>query len=237
MLNDQDSHGNTILHRAIDFGNIRLCRLILEKGAKVNVCRDNFATPLHIAASAGDLELVKLLVSHGANIEALNLTSETPLHKAAKHSRTTVIEFLVKEGADIDADEQNNKTPLILASANVSKESLASARTLLDNNADLTQIDSSEKTALHWAAEENVIEVMKLLLEKVSKSKKLRYLIEATDRFANTPLHIAAKKGFRPIVNLLIQNGALVDCANDEELTPLHLATIKGYHKVRNWEP
>ena len=51
-------------------------------------------------------------------------------------------------------------------------------------------------------------------------------LIEQTDRFDNTPLHIAAKNGFKHIVDLLIAHNADVDCCNDEELTPLHLGAL-----------
>ena len=38
--------------------------------------------------------------------------------------------------------------------------------------------------------------------------------------------------GYRQIVKLLLENGANVDCVNDEHLTPLHLAVTKGHLKV-----
>ena len=55
--------------------------------------------------------------------------------------------------------------------------------------------------------------------------------MEQCDRFENTPLHIAAKKGFKHIVKLLLEYGAYECPCNDEELTPLHLAAINGNKK------
>ena len=232
MINDQDNQGQGVLHRAVDFGHYEMCSLLLKKGAKVNLCRENFATPLHLAATTGDLEIVKLLVSHGANLEALNIASETPLHRASRYIRVDIIKYLLGKGCNIDADDQNNKTPLILASANCSKEAVAAVQALLISDADITQVDSTEKSAIYWAAEENAVDVLKLLLEKTKEEASLQYLIEQTDRFDNTPLHVSAKKGFRLVVNMLIEYNANVDCCNDEELTPLHLAAINGNHKV-----
>ena len=127
---------------------------------------------------------------------------------------------------------QDAATPLIMAAYNGSPEAVETVRLFLDNNADISALDSSDRSALYWAAHENAGDVLEVLIEKIQEKPELRYLIEQPDRFENTPLHIAAKKGFRHIVQILIDNDAEVDCCNDEELTPLHLAAINGNKKV-----
>ena len=72
----------------------------------------------------------------------------------------------------------------------------------------------------------NAYAVLKVLLLKLSEKPSVSYLLEQADRFDNTPMHIAAKKGYRHIVQLFIDNNADVDCCNDEDLTPLHLASV-----------
>ena len=60
-------------------------------------------------------------------------------------------------------------------------------------------------------------------------------LIEERDRYDNTPLHIASKKGFKKVVKLLLKFGAVPDPCNDEELTPLHLAALNGHTKYAHF--
>lgn len=46
----------------------------------------------------------------------------------------------------------------------------------------------------------------------------------------STPLHWAARFGFQALARLLLQNGALPNCEDDEGKTPLHYAAIGGGH-------
>ena len=55
------------------------------------------------------------------------------------------------------------------------------------------------------------------------------FQIDVGDRYDNTPLHVAAMKGYTGIVKMLIERGAKLDAVNDEELTPLHLCAQNGH--------
>lgn len=231
IINDQDNQGQGILHLAVDTGHYNTCCLVIEKGANVNLCKSGFSTPLHLAAATGNTDIVKLLVASGADIESLNIVLETPLHKAALFNRPEVAKFLLETRCSVDACNQDNETPLIVAAANGNLETL---QVLLEYNANLHIVDTTEKSAIFWAAEENSVEVLKLLLGHVQKSDSscVDDLVNQMDRFENTPLHIAAEKGFKHVVELLLDTGADVDACNDEELTPLHLASMNGRKKV-----
>jgi 26S proteasome non-ATPase regulatory subunit 10 len=61
----------------------RIARLILERGAKVNVRNDEGRTALHWAAEEGQEEVVGILVEFGGDINARNMFGFTPLHAAA----------------------------------------------------------------------------------------------------------------------------------------------------------
>ena len=60
--------------------------------------------------------------------------------------------------------------------------------------------------------------------------------VNARDGWKRTPLHYAAEEGHRPVVELLIKNGANVNLKDDETdargETPLHLAAAKGHVPV-----
>ncbi|XP_066929827.1 transient receptor potential cation channel subfamily A member 1 homolog isoform X2 [Clytia hemisphaerica] len=230
IINDKNVEGESLLHLAVANDDYRTCCLVIEKGADVNLCRDGFITPLHLAATSGSVEICKLLVASKADLEAQNEDLQTPLHKAARNNRTGVVEFLLSKGCDINAYDNENQTPLMLAVGNGHKETV---EILLSHDADLSIVDLYEKSVIFCAAEENAIEVLKLLLEKTkSRENDFEVMINQVDRFENTPLHAASLHGYIHIVSLLLDYGADIDVWNDEDNTPLHLACIHGNKKV-----
>jgi ankyrin repeat protein len=56
--------------------------------------------------------------------------------------------------------------------------------------------------------------------------------VNAKDKLGETPLHIAAVRGFQEITALLIAGGADVNARNGRELTPLHAAAWGGYKET-----
>ena len=90
------------------------------------------------------------------------------------------------------------------------------------------------KTALHWAYENDFVDIVQLLLEKGSS-------LASHDRYGETPLHYAADSGRTEIVEILLQRGPDVKVKDDRERTALscardnfHIDTIKVM--FREWE-
>ncbi len=71
------------------------------------------------------------------------------------------------------------------------------------------------RPALHWAAENGLTEIARLLLDQGSD-------VNARDNFSNTPLHLAVR--FPEMVQLLLARGAQAGARNAFGNTPLHLA-------------
>jgi hypothetical protein len=72
----------TCLLLAARVGSDECCRLLLDKGASVNVEGHGAMTALHWAARQGTTDCVKLLLRHGANVWAESREGFTPLHCA-----------------------------------------------------------------------------------------------------------------------------------------------------------
>jgi len=91
------------LHRAV--GDVRLVRLLLDKGADPNVINYRGMTPLHVAAAAGETESAELLLSRKAKLNALDFGKRTPLDAvgtapgATKQQSATTRKVLVERGA------------------------------------------------------------------------------------------------------------------------------------------
>jgi ankyrin repeat protein len=78
------TNGVAALHNAVTNDDFMMAKLLLNRGADVNITTDNLGnTALHIAAVHGSLRLIKLLVSRGAKIDAVNSEGCTPLFWAS----------------------------------------------------------------------------------------------------------------------------------------------------------
>lgn len=85
----------TPLHAASMAGRTEVVKLLIEKGANVNIQTDpQKYAPIHSASFGGHLETVKLLVEKGASIELRNYRNELPIETAIRQNQVEVINYL-----------------------------------------------------------------------------------------------------------------------------------------------
>ena len=56
-------------------------------------------------------------------------------------------------------------------------------------------------------------------------------LVDESDRYDNSPLHEAARRGYLTVIEKLLQAGSLIDNKNEDEDTALHVAAEAGQVK------
>lgn len=108
-------NGVTPIHYAIDFGDIGLVNLLLERGADVNMKSESGLTPLHLCASRNQLDIAKVLLEKGAKVNDTNCTGETPLHLAAAQGHKDMVALLLGHGAFIDPANRYGLSPVFIA--------------------------------------------------------------------------------------------------------------------------
>ena len=94
-----------------------MVKLLIQKGANVNIKTFDNMTSLHIAAENGHKNVVEYLVKNGANIEAMTDKKWTPIHCAVnarvdKYKYLSTVEFLIKNGANVNSQDNDGFTPL-----------------------------------------------------------------------------------------------------------------------------
>lgn len=123
-----DTTGATPLLLAAQAVDVRLLRLLLDRGADPRLATATGTTPLMAAAGIGydegrhtwwtepaALEAVRLLTSLGGDVNAVDQSGNTPLHGAALTGANSVVRFLVEQGARLDATNKDGMTPLTIA--------------------------------------------------------------------------------------------------------------------------
>ncbi|KAH8702925.1 ankyrin repeat-containing domain protein [Phaeosphaeriaceae sp. PMI808] len=99
----------------------QVVKLLLARGANVQVTALDGRTVLHNTARTGDADLVRSVVEHGTDVCAVTSDGETALHSVCDLSsasnpkmaqRLAIIHILLDHGANVNARDQTGSTPL-----------------------------------------------------------------------------------------------------------------------------
>jgi len=98
----------------------------------------------------------------------------------------------------------------------------AAVRDLLNQKADVNKAQGDGMTALHWAASNDDLELIQMLLDAGANVKA------ETRLGAVTPLFMACKNGAAPIIEALLKAGASATAPDAHGTTPLMIAAAAG---------
>ncbi|RDL42485.1 uncharacterized protein BP5553_02464 [Venustampulla echinocandica] len=201
-----------------DEGFLESAKLLLERGAGIEVQGVGNRSPLCYAARKGHVELCRLLLEHHADPNTSN-SSQPILHDCAEAGNLEVVKLLVDNGAIVDAVDWTNGTALLNAS---NKGHLAVASYLIDSGADVNHEDDiNNLTPIFYAAQSGYTELVRLLIEKKAD------MLHPNPR-GFTPLNLCFD--FAETAKALLDAGAVVDgCYSEYGCTPLILAA-SGNH-------
>jgi hypothetical protein len=120
------------------------CKVLIEKGARVNAKNSNRNTALHYAARYGQDNTAKLLLDHGAMANVKNSNGWTPLHEAANNGHVKLAKLLLQQGkADGNSRGVGGYTPLHEAAI---KGHVSMVHLLLDHGANVLAKNNEGKT-------------------------------------------------------------------------------------------
>uniref|UniRef100_A0A8D0PIU4 NF-kappa-B inhibitor zeta n=2 Tax=Sus scrofa TaxID=9823 RepID=A0A8D0PIU4_PIG len=221
MLDIKEHNGQSAFQVAVAANQHLIVQDLVNLGAQVNTTDCWGRTPLHVCAEKGHSQVLQA-IQKGAvrsnqfvDLEATNYDGLTPLHCAVMAHNAVVHEL------------QRNQQP---HSPEV-QELLLKNKSLVDTIKGLIQMGAaveakdrkSGRTALHLAAEEANLELIRLFLELPSCLS----FVNAKAYNGNTALHVAASLQYRvtqlDAVRLLMRKGADPSTRNLENEQPVHL--------------
>lgn len=165
----QNESGETLLHElcglpASSKGVVQLARILIQRGAKVNVASaGGSSTPLSEAVYRGNTELAQVLIRAGADVNWKGSDGNL-LHRVFATGRygddtrgLDIVRVLVDSGIDVNFRNQDGDTPLHLVLRNVYdrdfRDPVEAAELLILNGADVNSKDKGGNTPLHLVAE------------------------------------------------------------------------------------
>jgi ankyrin repeat protein len=250
---DPDMNAEVI--RAVKRGDIQAVSSLLDNGGNVSAAQNDGTSAIAWAVYHNNDDLVDLLVNYGdgADINAPNEYGVNPLHLACMNQDAEMVSKLLRAGADPNNAKWTGETPLMTC-ANTG--TLAAVRALLDNGADVNAVESTQlQTALMWAAAEKYSEVVALLIERGANIHAVSKLIPEAEPFhVETPgsmgmnfahtlrfrkytggftaLLFAAQQGDMASTRTLLDAGADINFATEEEGSALVIASAAGHEEL-----
>jgi len=242
-LNPQDYNGVTPINWVLDAhefeGKEIIVRALLEAGADPNAADKNGNAVLYSLIVSTDLpgylDLVRLAVRSGADPCRLGYGKKSILHSALDShyyaneafksavKLTELLDILLSNGADVDLRDADGSTALFAA---LEQRQEDVARYLVARGASARATDKEGRTLLHVLAE--FTEPASDGLWRMAGGADL----DAQDRNGNTALNLAAGNDASfDAVRRLVEMGADLGIANDDELAPRGTATQRGAKK------
>ena len=215
-----------------------LVKVMVEKGAKINVENKSKRTPLFIAMGEGYGKTVEILEKAGANKNPIDEYGKTPLHYAADKCNGKAVSYLIKKGFDVNAKDKRGATPLHYAKFayglnihNYSEEQKDAIRFLLsagavDKSLRERKTKKSVKTELSRQKEhireriDYFISYNKLnLLKQIIKEHP--WVINYKDNKGETPIFSACCLDSAQIARCLVDKGADINIRNKKGEPPI----------------
>jgi len=170
-------------------GDLMKVTLLVEDGIDVNTGDYDQRTALHLAASEGQLDVVKFIAEcDDAKLSPVDRWGGTPVDDAMRCGHSDVAEFLIKQGAlkgRMSQARPLGATELCDAVARGDETELK--RLVLQEKVDVNACDYDRRSALHLAAVEGKLQLVKCLIDELRASPVL------ADRWGFRPLDDAMR--------------------------------------------
>ena len=220
------AEGCRFLHMVALGNDLEVKRMVSKRQQIVNFRDYDRRTALHVAASEGHLDLCEFLIKHGAKVNRSDRWGGSPLDDAHRHNHIDCADFLLSVGGKFGSTSY--ATNFITAAA---EGDVAEVKMLLrTGDIDINQCDYDKRTALHLAAGEGHIDVVKYLCTAGVN-------VNVLDRWNNRPLDDAQSNAHDECIKVLQRYGANYGTTDPSSLGREALIDLfEQYCKMRNGE-
>ena len=218
-----ESQGWELLQAATR-GQVHVVRDLLDHGVDARVVDNKGHSALYKAVEHRHSSVARcLLRARGKDLLRQKdiAWGDTPLHKAASLGHTTIIQQLLQYGPDIEDQQKEGKTALFVAADSGHEEVVD---VLLHHGAQTFTQRDMKGTPLHAAVK------WRKVLQRLLKAHDASKCLEHKNKFGDTPLWLAVFNNHLECAQILLDAGASLHVANNDEMSVLHVAVTKGLY-------
>ncbi|EFX04858.1 ankyrin repeat-containing protein [Grosmannia clavigera kw1407] len=157
-IEPMDTTKTSALQAASLQGQLKTIRLLIDRGANVNLQGGDYGSALQAASRNGYTEIVQILLNSGADV---NLDGGAALKAASRNGHTEIVQILLNSGADVNLQGGEYGSALQAASSFGYKEVV---QILLNSGADVNLQGGEYGSALQAASIFRHKEVVQILL-------------------------------------------------------------------------
>lgn len=181
----------TPLHWVASQGMFPEAKLLLERGASVNIKISCMSPPIVFAMDNNHKEMVALLLQAGAD-------RQKALFNAISGNQLEMMKLILAAGADLEAKTDGGWNAILWAAYQGSAKAL---KWLLEKGARLDSVTELGNTPLHEAAEGSHLDAVKLLVARGAE-------LNAVNLAGKTALNLADDAEATKVAKFLRQSGA-----------------------------
>eukprot|EP01135_Chromosphaera_perkinsii_P012105 Nk52_evm43s2579 gene=Nk52_evmTU43s2579 len=164
LITDRDSGNVTLLHWAAINNRLACAEYLLKNGHEVDaIGGDLQATPLQWAARQGHSGMCVLLMKEGADPTIKDCQGFNSLHLAAQFGHDSLCAYFVAKGVDVNSVDDDGRTALMWSAYRLTFSDVPLV--LIKLNADVTVLDRTNNSAVHWAATQGHCSTLNCLLK------------------------------------------------------------------------
>ncbi|XP_066909731.1 putative ankyrin repeat protein RF_0381 [Halyomorpha halys] len=258
-VNFTTDNGDTALHIASANNSLEVVKVLVKRGAGINIQDYDGVTALMFAANNTNSNiLVTYLLHSGADLSLKSKRGRTALHYAAEGGCSECVLTLLDNGAKLENKDINGITSLHLAARG---GHVGVVTLLLDRGAELTAKNDKGSTPLMMASLYGHLDVAKLLVGRGAslndkdnsgmtalgrahnedirnylKSKGgiecVLTLLNKEESYAHTSISQAAGDGHIGRVKELLDCGADLTAKSFKGATPLMISSLRGHSDI-----
>ncbi|GEM45608.1 ankyrin repeat domain-containing protein [Deinococcus cellulosilyticus] len=213
------------LHHAILQGKLDVARLLLQKGARLELRDHRQRTPLYLAYAGKHVDLALELLQMGASMDTQNTAGTRVLDVVVASGNLEHLEMFLQKGLLLDHQNQHGMTPLHWAAWSGNPQMVD--RVLEHTAFPLTVKDHLGRLPLHHSS---TVEVFDHLLSLFPDQ-------DVNTRFENGRcfVHLLAERGHFPLLRHLYERGEDLTVTDLGRNTVLHYASVRDQPDMVGW--
>jgi ankyrin repeat protein len=231
-VNMRDEHGNYLVTFAVMMNRNHILKKLIEYGSRLDIIDVDGYTILYYPIKYNYVTIIDTLLEYNNKIIGISLVNlkdrrdNVPIFYAIKYKNRYALQVLLSYGADANYKGNENISTLHLA---VLKKDLVTVKMIFKYIRNIDSTTNQGSTALHYACNFQLAEIVKFLLEGGANQNIAEY------EYDFYPIFYAVVQNNVEISKMLIDYGANPNYQDYQGNTIIHYAIINGNMEILDY--